>query len=126
MPVKIKMITAIYVFIIAGIIALADLKGTEYLARLGTGIPYFDKAGHFLLMGGFSFFVNLALKAREISFFSISILLGTLIVLLVVTIEEFSQIFVRGRAFDWGDLLANFVGIVFFGALAKFLYKRAQ
>ena len=72
-------------------------------------------------MGFFSFLVNLALSARCVKLWKFKYLFGSLIVLTVVTIEEFSQIFVRGRTFDWGDLAADFAGIFIFGELARFI-----
>lgn len=124
MSAKIKIFTAIYIFVIAGIVVLADNKGTQYLLKFGGGIPYFDKIGHFLLMGGFSFFVNLVLRVREFSLWKIRYLLGSFIVLIIVTIEEFSQIFISGRAFDWGDLVADYLGIFIFGEIARIIYRK--
>jgi VanZ family protein len=49
-------------------------------------------------------------------------LLGSLIVLAIVTVEEVSQIFVQGRSFDAGDLLADGAGILIFGEIARFIY----
>jgi len=53
MPAIIKIITAIYIFIIVGIVVLANVNSTQYLLKFSGGIPYFDKIAHFLLMGGF-------------------------------------------------------------------------
>ena len=120
----IKIITAIYIFIIVGIVFVANYKSTQYLLKFGGGIPFFDKISHFILMGLFSFLVNLVLKAKTFSVFYLKFLLGTAIVLFVVTIEEFSQIFVKGRAFDWGDLVADYLGIILFGCLAGSIYRK--
>ena len=38
--------------------------------------------------------------------------------------EEFSQIFVRGRTFDAGDLIVDFEGIFIFGQIARFIIGR--
>jgi VanZ family protein len=46
-----------------------------------------------------------------------------LIVLAIVTAEEFSQIFIRGRTFDAGDLLADATGIFIFGEIARLVVK---
>jgi VanZ family protein len=124
MSTKIKVFTVIYILIITSIVIIANTKSTQYLLRFGGGIPYFDKISHFLLMGIFSFLVNLVLKIRTVSFAKFRYLLGTLIVLTIVTIEEFSQIFVSGRSFDWGDLVADYLGIFLFGELARFIYGR--
>lgn len=124
MSAKIKIITVIYVFIIAGIVVLADVKSTQYLLKFSGGIPYFDKIAHFLLMGGFSFLVNLLLSARKVSLWKFRYLLGSLIVLAIVTVEECSQLFISGRSFDIGDLIADYLGIILFGELARFIFRR--
>ena len=126
MVAKIKIITVVYFLILVGIVVLADSRGTQFFLKLNFGIPYFDKVGHFVLMGGLSFLVNLALRAKTVSIWKIQYLLGSLIVLLIVTIEEFSQMFISGRAFDWGDLVADYLGIFIFGELARFCVGRMK
>ncbi len=124
MSAKIKILTLIYVFIIVGIIVLADYKGTAHVLNFVGEIPYGDKLGHFFLMGIFSFLVNLVLQAREIQIWKIRYLSGSLIVLLIVTIEEFSQIFISGRSFDYGDLVFDYLGVFVFSELARFIYRK--
>lgn len=121
---RIKILTIIYVLILAFIVFLADQKGTRYLLGFIKNIPYGDKLGHFFLMGIFSFLLNLALNAKTLKLWKLNCLLGSLIVLLVVTIEEISQIFVRGRTFDWSDLIFDYLGIFLFGELARFICRR--
>ncbi|MGC2237007.1 MAG: VanZ family protein [Pyrinomonadaceae bacterium] len=124
MSVRIKILTVLYIFILAGIIVLADLKGTRYLLNFVRFVPYGDKVGHFFLMGTFSLMLNLALNARTFRLWKIQFLLGTLIVLIVVTIEEFSQKFIRGRSFDLTDLVVDFAGIFIFGELARLICRK--
>jgi hypothetical protein len=52
--------------------------------------------------------------------------LGISIVLAVVTLEELSQISIRSRSFDFGDLLFDYAGIFLFGELAKLICRRNQ
>ncbi len=75
-------------------------------------------------MGIFSLLVNLALSAKTIRLWKFKYLLGSLIVLAIVTLEEFSQIFVRGRTFDAEDLIVDFAGIFIFGELARLIIGR--
>ena len=121
---KMKIFLGVYIFVLAFIIFLADRKGTRYLLNFVGSIPYGDKLGHFLLMGGFSFLLNLVLNARTFRIWKFSYLLGSLIVLVIVTIEELSQMFVAGRTFDWSDLVFDFLGIFIFGELARYICRR--
>lgn len=114
----------VYFLILAGIVILADLRATQFLFQPVRRFPYGDKISHFLLMGFLSFLINLALKAKTFRLWKIDLLLGTLIVLAVVTIEEFSQKFIRGRSFDLIDLVADFAGIILFGELARLICRK--
>lgn len=120
MSAKVKTIAVIYVFILAGIIILADSRGTNYFALLGL-LPFGDKIGHFCLMGMFSLLINLASKARTVRFWKLNYLLGSLVVSAIVAAEEFSQIGIRGRTFDWQDLAADAAGIFIFGEIARLI-----
>ena len=121
-----KILLIAYIFILAVIIFLADRKGTRYMLNFVGNIPYGDKLGHFCLMGGFSFLLNLFLDARTVSVWKFNYLLGSLIVLVIVTIEEISQIFISGRTFDWGDLIVDYLGIFIFGEIARLICKRKE
>ena len=120
----IKIITAVYIFILAGIVVLADFRQTQFIFGFIGGFPFGDKIGHFLLMGMFSVVVNLAFGAKIVKVRKFSYLLGSLIVLAIVTAEEVSQIFVSWRTFDVGDLLADAAGILIFGEIARIINRK--
>ena len=124
MSARIKVIALLYIFILAGIVVLADIRETQFLFRFVRQLPFGDKIGHFALMGMFSLVVNLALSARTIRIWKFNYLFGSLIVFLIVTIEEVSQIFLSGRNFDARDLLADTAGILIFGEIARFVVRR--
>jgi VanZ family protein len=101
-------------------------------ATMGWGLAWFervrqipggDKLAHFLLMGGLSLLVNLSLRARQVRLPIGSVLLGSLVLYLLVTIEEFTQLLLPSRSFDLADLASNYVGIFLFGWLAVRLCK---
>jgi polysaccharide biosynthesis protein VpsQ len=119
-PVSIKILTVCYVCVLAGIIFVADTKSTRYVLKFVGNIPFGDKLGHFFLIGIFAFLLNLSLDCRKVW----RVLIGSLIVLAIVTLEEFSQIFIRGRSFDLTDLVADFLGILIFCKLAEIVFKR--
>lgn len=121
---SLKIIAIVYVFILAFIILAANKTSTRYLLSFVGSIPYGDKLGHFFLMGILSFLINLILKAKTIGKGKFQYLLGSILVFVAVTIEEFSQIFVSGRTFDLSDLIADGLGIIFFGELARLVYQK--
>jgi polysaccharide biosynthesis protein VpsQ len=121
---KMKWLTALYVLILVVIVFLADRKDYQFLFESIRGMPYGDKAGHFILVGLFSLTLNLALSCKTIKLWKLNLLMGSLIVTLAVTLEEFSQLFIRYRSFDLVDLLFDYAGIFLFGQLAYYLTKR--
>ena len=120
---KLKWLAIVYALFLAFLVFLAGQRRYQFLFRAVRQTPYGDKVGHFLLMGLFSLLVNLALSCRKIRMGRLSALVGSVIVALVVTVEEFSQIFVRYRRFDPADLLFDYAGIFLFGILASHLTK---
>ena len=88
--------------------------------------PNGDKVGHFLLMGGVSFCANLACAARRIHLRFWNPLLGSLLVTLAVTLEEFSQQFFTTRTFDLLDLAASLAGIWLLGQVAAWLIAHSR
>ncbi|HEV2913166.1 MAG TPA: VanZ family protein [Pyrinomonadaceae bacterium] len=121
-----KWLTAIYLFILGLIVFLADQREYQPLFRRVREMPYGDKLGHLVLMGLFSFLLNTALECRTLRILKIELLRGSLIVALVVTLEEFSQLFIRYRSFDPVDLLFDYLGIFSFGLLAYHLKRRRR
>jgi VanZ family protein len=82
-------------------------------------IPYGDTFGHFFLIGLLAFLINLSLRNQTLRIRGIPFLKGSVFVLIVVVLEELSQIFISSRGFSLSDLWANFVGIYFFGRLTR-------
>ncbi len=121
---KIKILTGIYVFILAVLVLSADLNGTRYLLGFVGAVSYADKIGHFILAGFFSLLLNLSFRLKALRFGAFNLPLGSLIVLFVVTLEECSQIYVGGRSFDKGDLIADYLGILVFANLAQRIYRK--
>jgi VanZ family protein len=116
-------LAAIALLAVIVIIILADRRALPGFINGLYAFPYGDKVGHFLLMGIVAFFVNLALHARRITIAKCPLLLGSLCVALLVTLEEFSQLFFPSRSFDLIDLAASLLGIVLLGR-AALLFKK--
>jgi polysaccharide biosynthesis protein VpsQ len=111
--------TGAWLLFVAMIIYFADRHLARSFFSFVQQLPGADKAGHFVLIGGVAFFLNTSLGAREISAFGRKFLLGSMIVAAVFTLEEITQMRIPWRTFDYGDLAADYAGIIFFGWLAR-------
>ena len=94
------------------IIYLADSADYNFAFRVVGHIPYGDKICHATLYGMMAFLLNYSLLFKK--FHKSPFFLGSVIVLLFATIEEFSQYYIPSRTFDLWDLLADFVGVYLF------------
>lgn len=110
--IHIYLVSTLFFFFI-GYISYAASTGRALLFfELLERIPMGDKLVHVVLMGTLAFLLNLMLGGRTFSINGVPILLGSCIAVGFVTIEEFSQIYIPLRNFDWIDLIANYTGII--------------
>ena len=121
---KTRWLAGVYLLILCVIVFLADQKRFQFLFKFIRETPYADKVGHFFLMGGFSFILNMAMNCATMKVWRFRLLKGSLIVALIVTLEEFSQLFIRYRTFDLIDLTCDYLGIFLFARLALYLTNR--
>lgn len=122
---KATWITATYFLLLVSIVYLADHNQYHTLFSIIRSVPGGDKSGHFLLMGLFAFLLNWSLRCRTLNLYARRILLGSLIVSVLVTLEEISQLLVRHRSFDLLDLLFDYLGIWMFGRIALYVSMRS-
>jgi len=119
----IKWLTGVFILILILIVVIANLGlGSKYFPFIYS-IPGLDKIGHFILMGVLSFLVNLLLKGKKVQILYFKFLLGSLVVIFVVALEELSQLFLIYRAFSWLDLVFDLGGIFLGGQLVAWLKK---
>jgi len=118
-----KWITALFIVVLLLIVLVANLGYGPQVFSFVYLIPGGDKVGHLILMGLLSFLVNLSLLASKVRIFSVNFLKGSLIVMGVVTLEEFSQLFLKFRGFSLVDLLFDYGGIFLFGYFAAYFVK---
>lgn len=109
---------------LTGIIVIADLGLAPILFPFVRTVPFIDKFSHFFLMGGLSFVLNMSWSGHRISWLSWSAQTGTVVVLILVTLEECSQLFLSHRKFEPMDLIWSIVGVVVFGMLASAFLSR--
>ncbi len=113
---KFSVLTGIYLLVIIMIIVLANqgLLSVRWLQQL----PYGDKIGHFFLIGGLSFLLNLSFHCSHWYWRGVPWLKSSVYLSLLISLEEGSQYFIPQRTFDLGDLAANYAGILLFSYLA--------
>jgi hypothetical protein len=106
------------------IIVIANRGGGEQLWGFLASIPCGDKLGHLGLVGTLSFLLNLVLDGRRASASGDGMMLGSLVLLLFMTLEEASQAFLPHRSFDLIDGLANVIGVFCGEGLVRMLPPR--
>lgn len=111
-------ITIGFALMLLAIIYMANTKTEFALFDLVRKLPLGDKMMHFLLIGTITLLVNLSLRLRIVKMFGIKILLGTVVIFCLTTLEECSQMFLPNRSFDLLDMSANILGIIVFSLFA--------
>ena len=113
---RLRVLTLLYGLTLILLVVVADRGSlvTSYLA----GLPAGDKVGHFVLMGLMAYLLNSSLGGKEVRWRRVAVLKGSLLVAILVVLEEFSQIWIAHRSFEPADLAADFAGIWFFSRWA--------
>ncbi len=113
----IKWAAVLFALFIVLIIVLADAGKLGILAFLNQ-IPFGDKAGHFILYGILVLLINLSLFRSFPSQSRVRItLISSVILAVLIGLEEFSQQFFAKRSFDLVDLTFSYLGVIFFSWL---------
>lgn len=116
-----KLILFIFVSFIVWILFLANTGQSSLFFDLVKILPYGDKIGHFCLFGLLTLIANLAFKFKVVNLGKQPIYIGTLLVIIFVTLEELSQHFIPSRTLDIQDLLADSLGISIFTLISFWL-----
>lgn len=122
--VKVRLVTGLYLLLLVAVVFCADQLSYQHLFRFIRAVPGGDKVGHFVLMGGFGFLANLSWSCRTVRIAGRSVLLGSIIVFTIITLEELSQSLIPYRSFDLLDLLADYLGVIFFGQAARLSHQK--
>ena len=85
-------------------------------------ISEFDKVVHFILVGILAWLFNSAFRLGQLNLGGLTIFVGTVVVVTVITFEEFAQLWMPIRHFEPLDLLAGYLGIA---TAEMFLRRRA-
>jgi VanZ family protein len=103
--------------IIVFIIYMANTAPRSEFFVFLRGIPYLDKIAHGVLFGVMAMLLNYSLNFRSLKAWRLDMQIGAMIVLVFAGLEELSQTFNPNRTLDWGDVLADVVGVVLFSLI---------
>ncbi|MFK7948818.1 MAG: VanZ family protein [Saprospiraceae bacterium] len=106
-----KIIAYLFIGMILLIFTGATTKSLGFIGQFVQSIPYGDKYIHFILIGTLAYVVNFLMGFRRFTLWNRKWLSGTTLIFIIMTIEEFSQMFISTRSFDLLDLSANYLGI---------------
>ena len=114
-----RWLAVLFTLFILLIIILADAGVLNHYVGFVYKFPLGDKAGHFILYGLLTLFLDLALfRARpDQSRVRLAIRCG-LILALLIGLEEISQQYFSNRTFDIVDLTFSYLGVAFFSWVA--------
>jgi len=115
-----------FVCLLVALVLLDDSGRGQWLFRLAAVIPLGDKVGHVVLFGILSFLANLLSRAQTFKLHGFAVLKWSGLLMVLVTLEEFSQLLFRSRSFDVLDLVSDAVGIWLFGRLAVVYLNRKR
>lgn len=119
----------LFLVLLAWIIYLADTGQQSLFFDFAGAIPYGDKIGHFFIFGLLTLLINLACHHKTFPLRWLQnrrIYPGSVLVLLGALIEEASQALVPNRSFEFGDILADILGIVAFTVLGHFFLSHIE
>ena len=98
----------VFIAFIITVIVIADRgEGAQWWSFIGR-IPYGDKVGHLGLIGTLSLLCNLAFSSGTSARF---ITRTTMVLLVLLTLEELAQAFIPSRTCDLFDWLADLAGL---------------
>ena len=120
-----KWICVLFALLLLAIVAAANTGVGEPVFEVVRRVPLGDALAHVLLLGVMSLLLNLVLDTTRFHWGPFRPLRGTTVLLVLATLEEFSQLALVYRTFSFIDAAANGVGIVAFGWLAVWLNRRS-
>ncbi|MFC3150831.1 VanZ family protein [Litoribrevibacter euphylliae] len=113
------------VLLIFGTLYQVNQGETYFLVEWLQHVPNGDKIGHLMIFGVLTFMLNLTLLGKSVRLGvpgvkkGVQVNLALLLVGLFAVTEEFSQLYIASRNFDFMDLGCDAVGMAVFYLLSK-------
>jgi len=122
-----KWLAILFSLLIILIIVLADMGSLPQFLQVWNDFPYGDKAGHFILYGILTLLVDLTLFRSHLKRSPIWLTITSgLILSLLIGLEEFSQRFFANRTSSLTDVIASYLGVIFFSWLALRVHRTSD
>ncbi len=122
-----KWLALIYILIVIITISVVNSGLTaDFRDVLKYKIPNLDKVGHFIGMGILAFVINNLFHERSSSRITPASLAGVFFAIPASTAEEYSQKFLTYRSFSYGDLAADYLGILVFTVAFVLMVSKSQ
>jgi len=116
-------LTPSFALFLVALVALANSgQATSELLRIVRAVPGGDKTVHFFLAGTMALLLNLSWRGSCWRIGPLPIQKGSVVVALLCTLEEYSQLYMRVRAFDTEDLLYDYLGILTLGQIGVWIH----
>jgi hypothetical protein len=112
-------LTIAYAAMLVAVVLMLDYGMARSFFVSVAAVPGGDKTMHFVLMGTLALLLNVVLRGQRLEIGPILALRGSLIVGVVVTAEEISQIYVESRNFSPEDLFYDYLGILLLGQVGN-------
>ena len=106
-----------YFTLVVAVVVAADAGWLPNQLEWLHDLPFCDKVLHFVLFGLLALVANLALASYARWPLARAIVIGSILVLIVATAEEYSNQWFPRRDWSLGDLLANYLGVFALGLL---------
>jgi VanZ family protein len=121
-----NLITWAYALGLAALLVMVDFGALRDIALYVNHTFLLDKAVHFAMFGVLALLANATLLHRFRPRAVAAIATGSIIVLVLSTLEEISNSLVAFRTYSLGDLTANYLGIICLGILPLLAWQRSQ
>lgn len=89
-------------------------------------VPAGDKLAHFVLIGGLALVANLAWRTGWLRVGPLRLMAGSVVVGLLMSAEEVTQLWITNRTFSLADLTANWLGALAASLVAARLIRRGR
>lgn len=119
-------ITLAYALGLTAFLLMVDFGGLHDVALYVNHLAPLDKVIHFCMFGLLALLANASLVRRPRWRMVGAIATGSIFVLIVSTLEEYSNLFVACRTWSLADLAANYLGVVCLGILPMVAWQWKQ